>query len=79
MTVLFMQCWGMLCSLWVVDVCCGWWWRVGDDGAMVMGEVIVVEGGGWERVLRVIDDAHIEHWLMLTPNLGAEGTQVSGK
>ena len=35
---------------------------------MVAGdeEVIVIEGGGWERVLRVVDDAQIEHWQIHT-------------
>ena len=42
-----------------------------------MREVIVIEGGGWERVLRVVDDAQIEHWQMLTLNLGAISKQDS--
>ena len=47
----------------------------GDDGGMAMREVIVVEGVGWERVLRIVDDAQIEHWKMLTLNLGAISKQ----
>ena len=58
------------CLLWVVVA-------IGDDGGMVMRELIVVEGGGLERVLRVVDDAQIEHWQMLTLNLHAIRKQDS--
>ena len=58
------------CLLWVVVA-------IGDDGGMVMRQVIVVSSGGWERVLRVIDDAQIEHWQMLTLNLGSISKQDS--